>query len=178
VVDGETPPWSTEGPVQAEVFVLAHDGEGIQLAGPCGPDAWYLEVGADEDPVAVVTRLTRSAVGEPLLVHSTSWRRARGSVILSFVVVIPPALLQDMAGVRITRAALARSDATEAPARIAHEQVIEHGLRHLAWLARDDSTVQAVLDDAWLQALQSYVPEPFRNLGSGAPGTAVQPRAS
>ena len=88
MVNGEAPPWRTEGPVQAEVFVLARDGEGIKLTGPCGADAWYLEVG------------------------------------------------------------------------------------------EDDVTVQQVLDAGWLQALQSYVPEPFRNLGSSGSGTSVQPRAS
>ncbi len=67
--------------------MLRLDGSRPELAGPCGPDPWYIEVGADDDPVEVVGRLSRSLMGEPLLVHSTSWRRARGSVILSFVVI-------------------------------------------------------------------------------------------
>src|SRR5438445_85689 len=79
---------ATEGPVQAEVFVLRLSAGLPELAGPCGPEPWYLEVGADEDPVEVVSRLSRNLLGPPLLVHSTSWRRARGSVILSFIVVI------------------------------------------------------------------------------------------
>ena len=76
---------ATEGPVQAEVFVLRMGAGAPELAGPCGPDPWYIEVGADDDPVEVVTRISRNLMGDPLLVHSTSWRRARGSVILSFV---------------------------------------------------------------------------------------------
>ena len=52
---------------------------GPELAGPCGPDPWYIEVGANDNPVEVVTRLARNLMGDPLLVHSTSWRRARGS---------------------------------------------------------------------------------------------------
>jgi hypothetical protein len=42
---------------------------------------------------------------------------------------------------------------------------IEHGLRHLAWLAEDDPTVRSVLNDSWPQALAGYMPEPFKHLG-------------
>jgi hypothetical protein len=38
------------------------------VAGPCGPDSWYIEIG-DEDPVEVVSRMSRNQLGEPLLVH-------------------------------------------------------------------------------------------------------------
>jgi len=170
VVRGEPPPWGTEGPVQAEVFVLRLGTAGLELTGPCGPDAWYLEVGEDDDPVEVVARLSRNLMGEPLLVHSTSWRRARGSVILSFVVVVDPGQVASLAGVAVGRAELARSEATSAPVRIGHEQVIEHGLRHLAWLSKDDVHVRAVLSEDWLRILADYVPEPFRHLGPGAGG--------
>jgi hypothetical protein len=144
--------------------VVSLNGDLIQLSGPCGPEAWYLEVGADEDPVAAVTRLTRGAVGEPLLVHSTSWRRDRDSVVLSFVVVMPHETVSALAAVSVRRADLARSTATEAPRSIGQHQVLEHGLRHLAWLARDDPEVSHVLSDSWRTALAGYVPEPFRHL--------------
>ena len=65
----------------------------------------------------------------------------------------------------IGRADLARSEATAAPRDIATEQVVEHALRHLAWLAVDDPVVRAGLSPAWQAALAGYVPEPFRNLG-------------
>jgi hypothetical protein len=135
-----------------------------ELAGPCGPDPWYIEVGAEDDPVEVVSRLSRNLLGEPLLVHSTSWRRARGSVILSFVVVIGDEQAAELAGVPIGRAQLARSAATEAPKSIAAVQVIEHGLRHLSWLAHDDAVVQSVLSPEWKEVLAGYVPEPFQHL--------------
>jgi hypothetical protein len=109
-----------------------------ELAGPCGPDPWYIEVAAEDDPVEVVSRLSRNLMGEPVLVHSTSWRRARGD--------------------------LARSGTTSAAATIAAAQVLEHGLRHLAWLAREDPVVMAALSDDWKIALAGYVPEPFRNM--------------
>jgi hypothetical protein len=122
-------------------------------------------VGADDDPVEVVHRLSRSLMGEPLLVHSTSWRRGRGSVILSFVVVNRDEQAPELAGIPIGRAALARGGATQAAVSIAYQQVLEHGLRHLAWLVGDDETVRSVLSEEWKAVLAGYVPEPFRHLG-------------
>jgi hypothetical protein len=151
--------------VQAEVFVLRLNGTALELAGPCGADPWYIEVGADDDPVEVVARLSRNLMGEPLLVHSTSWRRARGSLILSFIVVNHPGQAPELRGIPIARAELARSDATRAPIAIAYQQVLEHGLRHMAWLVQDDDAVRSALSDEWKSLLAGYVPEPFRHLG-------------
>ena len=144
--------------------MLRLDGSRLELAGPCGPDPWYIEVGADDDPVEVVTRLSTRLMGVPLLVHSTSWRRARGAVILSFVVVNRPEQAQELPGIPIGRAQLARSQPTRAPLAIACDQVLEHGLRHLAWLVNDDEAVRSVLNDEWKALLAGYVPEPFRHL--------------
>jgi hypothetical protein len=108
-----------EGPVQAEVFVLWLHDDRIELTGPCGSDPWLIEVGADEHPLDVVSRIVRDVIGEPILVHSTSWRRDRGSVILSFVVIIEAGLVGSMASTPVERAALARSEATAAPRDIA-----------------------------------------------------------
>ena len=154
-----------EGPVQAELFVVwLHDGR-VQLTGPCGAAPWLVELGEDDHPVEAVTRIVRGALGEPMLVHSTSWRRDRAAVILSFVVVIDAALVGDMASVPLDRSDLARGGATAAPRSIGFEQVVEHGLRHMAWLATDDPVVREELPPAWHAVLAGYVPEPFRNLG-------------
>jgi hypothetical protein len=158
------PVWAVEGPVQLEAFVLRMRSGVPELAGPCGPEPWYLEVGNDDDPVEVVRRLSTNLFGAPLLVHSTSWRRARGSVILSFIVVIDDDQARQFPGVPIGRAELARAAATEAPRSIAATQVIEHGLRHLSWLAREDAMVQSILNDQWKKVLAGYVPEPFQHL--------------
>ncbi len=135
-----------------------------ELAGPCGPDPWYIEVAPEDDPVEVVSRLSRNLMGQPILVHSTSWRRARGAVVLSFVVVNADDQATQLVGVPISRTELARSGATSAAKTIASAQVLEHGLRHLAWLAREDQAVIDALSEEWKRVLAEYVPEPFRNI--------------
>ena len=157
--------WDVDSPVQAEIFVVWLDGDRIALTGPDGPQPWLLQLGSTEHPVEVVDRIVRDIVGPPILVHSTSWRRDRDAVILSFVVVIDRALVGDMASLPIDRAELARSEATAAPREIATTAVVEHGLRHLAWLAKDDPVVAAELPAGWRPLLADYIPEPFRNLG-------------
>jgi hypothetical protein len=153
-----------EGPVQLEVFVLRMKAGRPELAGPCGPDPWYIEVAGDDDPVEIVSRLSRNLMGDPILVHSTSWRRARGAVVLSFVVVNADGQAPQLVGVPISRIELARSGTTSAAKTIAAAQVLEHGLRHLAWLAREDQTAIAALSDEWKRVLAEYIPEPFRNM--------------
>jgi hypothetical protein len=157
--------FDVEGPVQAEVFVVWLNGDHLELTGPDGAAPWLIELGATDHPVEVVDRIVRDVVGPPLLVHSTSWRRDRDAVILSFVVVIEPLLVGSMASVPIGRAELARSEATTAPRDIAYQQVMEHGIRHLAWLVADDPVVAGELSDQWRRVLAEYVPEPFRALG-------------
>jgi hypothetical protein len=154
-----------EGPVQAEIFVVWLNGDHLELTGPCGAAPWMLELGQTEHPVEVVDRIVRDVVGPPLLVHSTSWRRDRDAVILSFVVVIDGSLVDGMETAPIGRSELARSEATTAPKVIGYEQVVEHGLRHMAWLAVDDPVVAAELPPGWREVLAGYVPEPFRALG-------------
>jgi hypothetical protein len=157
--------WDIDGPVQAEVFVVWLHGDQLELTGPCGAAPWLIELGLTDHPVEVVDRVVSDVVGLPLLVHSTSWRRDREATILSFVVVIEEDLVGDMASEPVGRVELARSGATTAPAAIAHQQVVEHSLRHLAWLAEDDPVVRGTLSPAWRAALAPYHPEPFRHLG-------------
>lgn len=161
---------SLECAVRAEVFVVwLHDGR-IELTGPSGVAPWMLELGWTEHPVEFVGRMVRDMLGEPLLVHSTSWRWDRGAVILSFIVVVDQGTLAASASVPVSRFALARSEAVSAPQLIAHGQVLEHALRHLAWLALDDPAVVAVLSNRWKHALSRYRPGPS-SLGPGAVGT-------
>lgn len=154
--------FSVEGPVLAEILVLTLvDGE-IRLAGPCAAAPWLVEI--DGDPSETVSMMTRRNLGEPLVTHSTSWRQDRNSVVLTFVAVVPPESVTGLDSVAVGRADLARGGATAAPPRIESAQVIEHALRHLAWLVRDDDVVAQQLGHEWTEALDGYIPEPFRAL--------------
>ncbi len=154
-----------DGPVLAELFVVWLQGGQVELTGPCGAAPWLIEVSETEHPVEAVARVVRDVLGDPILVHSTSWRRDREALILSFVVVIEPGLVGSMESVPLGRSGLARGGAIAAPRDVRFEQVVEHGLRHMAWLAEDDPVAAAELPSDWHRALAEYVPEPFRNLG-------------
>ena len=156
--------FTVEGPVQAEVMVLVLDERGVSLTGPCGPEPWYIEVAQGADPMDVVSELTRANLGDPVLVHSTSWRQARGGVILTFVAVLDAAAAAGLERAPVARADLARGEAASAPVDVSSAAVLEHGLRHLAWLAQDDPVVADELSAGWHEVLRTYVPEPFRHL--------------
>jgi len=59
--------------------------------------------------------------------------------------------------------ALKKEGATSAHQSIGIDAVIEHALRHLAWLVRDDPAVMQELV-SWQGALAGFEPEPFRAL--------------
>lgn len=162
---GESAAWDVEGPVRAEIFLVWLNGVQPELTGPDGAVPWVVQLEEVEHPVEVVDRIVTGLVGPPIVVHSTSWRRDASAVILSFVVVIAPEQVGEMASAPIDRSELARSSAGRAPERIGHAQVLEHGLRHLAWLVQDDPVVAGRLSEGWREALAAYVPEPFRSLG-------------
>jgi hypothetical protein len=156
--------FDVEGPVQAEVFVLFLAAGQVMLTGPCGADAWYIELAVGQDPLAIVNAVVTSVIGAPLVVHSTSWRTGRNSVMLSFVAVMN-AHPRGLPAMPVGRSELARGGRTAAPTTVVAGAVIEHGLRHLAWLLRDDPAIAAALPD-WADVLHQYVPEPFRQLMS------------
>jgi hypothetical protein len=152
------------------VFTLACRADALVLTGPCGAAPWLIESGAGEHPLDTVRRIVVGVLDDVLLVHSTSWRYEDGAVVLSFVVVIDPAGLGAMDAAPVVRADLARNSPQAAPDAIGYDQVVEHGLRHLAWLAKEDDVVRTTLDDGWHALLADYVPEPFQQLESADPG--------
>ena len=157
--------FDAEGAVVAEVFVIWLNNDDLELTGPRGPAPWMIELDASDHPIETVDRMVREEIGEPMLVHSTSWRHdGEATVILSFVVVVDAGSVRGMDSRPIPRTELARSKPTAPPATVDHEQVMEHALRHLAWLALDDPVVAGGLPGPWQQALADYMPEPFRNL--------------
>ena len=102
----------------------------------------------------------------PIVVHSTSWRRKEGRIILTYVAVVsPPSSLppDSLVAMPVRRAELARGEAMSAPKSIGVEAVLEHALRHLSWLIRDDPAVMTALA-GWQEVLAGFEPEPFRAL--------------
>ena len=148
---------------------MAVDGASLFLTGPCGPAPWHIEVHGDEHPLDTTRRIVADALPGLLLMHSTSWRWDAGTTTLTFLAVIPDDAIGPMEVESIERVDLARSAATEAPTSIAYRQVLEHALRHLAWLASEDEAVKTALTPGWHDRLASYVPEPFRQLHGGTP---------
>jgi hypothetical protein len=156
-------PIDIAGPVEAEVFVVYHHAGRIWLTGPCGPAPWRIESRA-RHPIDLVRSMAAEVVGAPALVHSTSWRWEHDAVVLSFLVVVDRTQATGFESLAVVRSDLARSTTTEAPPAIGSWQVVEHALRHLAWLAKEDDAVRTALSDPWHAALEDYVPEPFRQL--------------
>jgi hypothetical protein len=103
----------------------------------------------------------------PRVVHSTSWRYEKERLVLTYLVVVEPAgpLPPDsLEMVDVERADLDRGGSMAPPDSIALAAVLEHALRHLSWLIRDDPAIAAALP-GWSDVLDGYRPEPFRALG-------------
>jgi len=159
-------PWSDAFVAQAlEVFLVCLRDAGLRELRPIHAGSLRLGLAVGATPGDVVLGAVARYGLTPLVVHSTSWRSEPGRVILTYVAAVsaPDTLSPYLADDSIDRAGLARGEATAAPAAIAEAQVLEHAVRHLSWLVRDDPAVGAALA-GWRPALDDYVPEPFRNL--------------
>ena len=120
-----------------------------------------------EDAALEATAQAMAQLGMAATVlHSTSWRHVGQEVVLTYIAVVPPESVPPPSWTmaEVGRSELARGDATAPPSGINIGQVLEHALRHLAWLRQDDPVIAELLGD-WSDALADYVPEPFRALG-------------
>lgn len=146
-----------------EAIVLFLDAEGICHVYPHGREtvraAWEQALDPTETMVDAVAALGLA----PVMVHSTSWRVVRRQLVLTFLVVVerPSRLPGAFEVERVARSELARGRATGPPPAVHLSQVVEHGLRHLAWLVTEDETFHEALPE-WAPALAAYQPEPFR----------------
>lgn len=159
-------PWSNEFLAQTLELLIVHlDGDRILGLRPI--HAPTLQVGwAPGAPADVVLTRALARYGlEPRILHSTSWRHDGEHVVLTYLAVVdPPAQPNaNLAAEPVNRVDLARGSATAPPASIASAQVLEHALRHLAWLLDDDATVAAALPE-WREPLAGYAPEPFAGI--------------
>ncbi|MDQ6774111.1 MAG: hypothetical protein M3024_14205 [Candidatus Dormibacteraeota bacterium] len=160
-------PWSPDLVAQSlEIFPVGlGDGQLFWLR-PVHAPSLRVGVAKTEDPSQTVLDVMAWYSLAALVVHSTSWRYEEGRIVLTYVVVVepPPHLSPDsVEKVPVERADLARGASTAPPTAITVEAVLEHALRHLAWLSRDDPAIRAALA-GWTGALEAYRPEPFRAL--------------
>jgi hypothetical protein len=146
-----------------EAIVLYLDADGIRHLFPHGRETLRAPWDPDLDPAEAIVDAVASLGVAPQMVHSTSWRVVRQQVVLTFLVVIEaPASLPGTCEVElVTRTELARGHATGPPPEVHVSQIVEHGLRHLAWLVREDDAIHEALP-TWPAALATYAPEPFR----------------
>ena len=149
-----------------EAVVLYLDDDGIRHLAPHGRQTVRAPWDPDLDPHEVIVDAVAELGLAPIMVHSTSWRVVRRLILLTFLVVVePPPSVPDTYEVQlVTRAELARGRATGPPLQVHLSQVVEHGLRHLAWLVRGDEAIHRAMSD-WLRVLSDYEPEPFRAFG-------------
>lgn len=149
-----------------EAIVLYLDPSGIRHVYPHGRETLRGPWEPDLDPTESIVDAVAEVGLAPVMVHSTSWRVVRRELVLTFLVVVdPPVSLPDSCEAeQVTRAELARGRATGAPEAVHLSQVVEHGLRHLAWLVAQDDAIHDALAP-WAEALGDYAPEPFRAFG-------------
>lgn len=164
-------PWSTDFVMQAiEILPVAATGGSIVSYGPDCADSFIIGWPAGAKPEEVAAS-TLAAIGlRPIVLHSTSWRHSGQEVVLTYLAVIAPGspAPDSWEVTPVGHTELARGDATSPPPVIGVSQVLEHALRHLAWLVNEDDLIARALP-GWKQLLKDYVPEPFRALGVPTP---------
>jgi hypothetical protein len=158
--------WSPDFLAQAlELLIVTRGAEGIASIRPIHAPTVQLGWGpgkpADEVLGAALRRYGLTAT----VLHSTSWRHADDHVVLTYLAVVeaPTSLNPNLTFEPVLRAEPARGGETAAPASIATTQVLEHALRHLAWLVQEDPAVSGAVP-GWGALLRGYLPEPFRQL--------------
>ncbi|MEX2555880.1 MAG: hypothetical protein WEB06_09630 [Actinomycetota bacterium] len=164
-------PWSADFVMQAiEILAVAYRDDRVVYLKPEHADSFIIGWPAGAKPEAVSLHALARLGLEPIVLHSTSWRHAGSEAVLTYLTVVSPAAGAPPGWIAIPvgRAELARGDTTAPPPTIGVEQVLEHALRHLAWLVKDDPAISATLPE-WREVLSDYTPEPFRALG-GPPG--------
>ena len=156
-------PWYPDVVSQSlEVLPLFFDHDGLGWLKPIHASSLRVGLGVKEQPATAVMKALGVYDLTPSVVHSTSWRMENERMILTYVAIVPHAVQHAyLETKRIGRAALARGEATAAPTVVHIEQVIEHAVRHLAWLVSDDPVIATELA-SWREVLAGFTPEPFR----------------
>jgi hypothetical protein len=160
--------WSSDFVMQSiEVLVVGLRDSGLRNLRPNCADSLVVGWPAGAKAEDIATRALADLGLQPMVLHSTSWRHSENEVLLTYLAIVQPEtpLPLDWETVEIGHVDLARGGATTPPPVIGVGQVLEHALRHLAWLIEEDEGIKAALP-GWKAALEGYVPEPFRALGT------------
>jgi hypothetical protein len=159
-----------EGTVIEILPVFLKDGEIWWLRPSAGSSLQVDGDGSAHPGEAVVTTLAGFGI-RPVAVHSTSWRFERGRLVVTYLAVlgVSDPSVEGFVAAEVRRRELARGSAFEPPPAIEIDHVIEHALRHLAWLGKDDPAIRGLLHGGWFRALEVYEPEPFRSLSETGP---------
>ena len=153
--------------VHLEIFQVALDGRRIAYRRDLIEDCGH---GRDPDSVILGHLAATGRAGEPRFVHSTSWRyELDGSLVLTYVALVDIGVAED-AGLRplgepATELPASSSPVRPRPREIREEQVIAHGLRHLAFLEREGRVITDHVGPqagAWLRGL---TPAPAGRIG-------------
>lgn len=160
-------PWSADFVMQAiEILAVARINERVVYLKPEHAQSLIFGWPAGQKPEEVALRALERLGLPPIVLHSTSWRHVGTEAVLTYLSVVSPdsEIPATWVSTPVSRAELARGDTTAPPPTIGVEQVLEHALRHLAWLLRDDPVISETLPE-WREFLDDYTPEPFRALG-------------
>ena len=160
-------PWSPSFTAQTlEVLPVGMSDGALFWMKPMHADSLRVGLPPSATPADVVLDVLKWYPLAAIVVHSTSWRHEEGRIILTYIAVVarPSALPPDSLTITpVSRAQIARGEAMAAPKSIGVDAVLEHALRHLSWLVRDDPSVMQALSE-WKHVLADYQPEPFRSL--------------
>ena len=148
--------------VLAEILLFRQHPGRIWLLRSRGAESWLVDTQDAPIGEVVVRALERHGL-KCVAVHSTSWRQTPRGVLLTYVAALRGGTshLAQFEWACVCRAELARGDARHPSASISVDQVIEHGLRHLNWLAGREAEITRCLGPVWRRALSVYQPEPF-----------------
>jgi hypothetical protein len=160
-------PWSPELVAQSlEILPVGLNEGKLFWLRPIHAPSLRVGISRSAEPSQVVLDVVASYELHAQIVHSTSWRYEEGRIVLTYVVVVePPGVLppDSLELAPIERSDLARGAATAPPDSITVNAVLEHAVRHLAWLNREDPAIATELAE-WSDVLDEYAPEPFRAL--------------
>ena len=126
----------------------------------------FLKRPSGAKPEDLAAKSARDLGLDATMLHSTSWRHSGNEVILTYIVVVNPdsSTPPSWETKAVEHVEIARGSALTPPPVIATDQVLEHALRHLAWLVGEDEVMGKLLT-GWAKPLEGYIPEPFQAFG-------------